>query len=140
MLVATLNRPTVRALAYARATRPSTLEAVTVQLEPEATAELRERWDEARIPVPLTVLDAPFRDITEPVLEHVRAVRRASPREVVVVYLPEYVTPHVWHRLLHNGSARHLLARLRLVPGVVVSSVPYQLGSEDLAPREEIDG
>lgn len=137
VLVSTLNQPTARALAYARATRPSTLEAVTVQLDAAETLALRERWDEARVPVPLTVLDAPFRDVTEPVLAHVRSVRLASPREIVVVYLPEYVVQGTWQRLLHNGSARRLLARLRLVDGVVVSTVPFRLGTGAVTTKED---
>ncbi|MGC5616260.1 APC family permease [Georgenia sp. Z1491] len=138
VLVSTLNQPTARALAYARATRPSSLEAVTVLLDEDSTDELRRRWDEVRVPVPLTVLDAPFRDVTEPVLEHVRAVRRASPREIVVVYIPEYVAARVWYRLLHNGSARRLLDRLRLVPGVVVATVPFQLARADEVGGQEV--
>ena len=40
VLVSKLHRPTLRALAYARAARPCSLEAVTVDVDPEATAAL----------------------------------------------------------------------------------------------------
>jgi amino acid transporter len=137
--VARLDQPTVRAIAYARATRPSTLECVAVELDTAESARLRAQWRAAAVPVPLTLLDAPEGDMLQPLLEHVAAVRRSSPREVVVVYLPEYVVRHPWQRILHNASARRLQARLRQVPGVVVSSVPFQLATADVAHAKDHD-
>lgn len=129
VLLSRLHKPTMRALAYARATRPSVLEAVTVAVDPEDVAELRKQWDALDIPVPLTVLDSPFREITRPVLGYVKSIRRESPRDLVVVYIPEYVVGHWWEQLLHNQSALRLKTRLLFSPGVVVASVPWQLQS-----------
>jgi len=74
-------------------------------------------------------LNSPFREITRPVLSYVRSVRRQSPRDLVVVYIPEYVVGHWWEQFLHNQSAIRLKSRLLFTPGVVVSSVPWQLAS-----------
>lgn len=126
VLVSRVHKPTMRALAYARATRPSSLEAVTVSVD-EGAARLRKEWETAAIPVPLTVLDSPYREVTRPVLEYVRSIRRESPRDLVVVFVPEYVVGHWWEQLLHNQSATRLKNRLRLTAGVVVASVPWQL-------------
>jgi hypothetical protein len=52
---------------------------------------------------------------------------------VVAVYLPEYVVGHWWEHLLHNQSALRLKARLIFLPGVMVTNVPYQLGSAEAA-------
>jgi hypothetical protein len=134
VLVSQLHRAALRAIAYARATRPSTLEAVTVQIAREETEELRAEWERAAIPVPLTVLAAPGRDITRPLLAHVRAVRRGSPRELVVVFIPEYIVTHWWQRMLHNRSAARLTRAVRRIPGVVVASVPWRLGHETADP------
>ncbi|WP_205739653.1 APC family permease [Georgenia sp. SYP-B2076] len=131
VLVSKLHQPTMRAVAYARATRPSTLEAVTVNVDPNETEALRRAWEAAEIPVPLTVLDSPFREITRPVVEHVRAVRRESPRDLVVVFVPEYVVRHWWEQVLHNQSALRLKGRLLFTPGVVMASVPFQLYDVD---------
>src|SRR5262249_7379928 len=60
--------------------------------------------------------------------------RRESPRDVVTVYIPEYVLGHWWEQILHNQSALRLKARLLLLPGVVVASVPYQLRSAASIP------
>ncbi|WP_345712844.1 APC family permease, partial [Kineococcus glutinatus] len=129
VLVSKLHKPTLRALAYARAARLTGLEAVTVAVDPRESASLQRRWDEAEIPVPLTVLDSPYREIIRPVVEHVRALRARHPRDLVIVYIPEYVVGHWWETLLHNQSALRLRARLRYTPGVMVASVPWQLSS-----------
>ena len=129
VLVSHLHRPTMRAIAYARASRPQVLEAVTVGVEPDAVAALQEEWDNLDLPVPLKVLDSPFREITRPILTYVRSIRRESPRDLVVVYIPEYVVGHWWEQLLHNQSALRLKGRLLFTPGVVVASVPWQLAS-----------
>ena len=129
VLVSKLHLPTLRALAYARATQPSHLEAVTVSVDEAETGRLRAEWDSLGIPVPLTVVASPYRDITKPVLSYVSGLRRESPRDVVTVFIPEYVLGHWWEQLLHNQSALRLKARLLAQPGVIVASVPYQLRS-----------
>jgi amino acid transporter len=129
VLVSKLHLPTLRALAYARATQPSHLEAVTVDVDEADTLRLKEEWDRAGIPVPLTVVASPYREITRPVIAYVKRLRRESPRDIVTVYIPEYVLGHWWEQLLHNQSALRLKSRLLLLPGVVVASVPYQLRS-----------
>jgi amino acid transporter len=147
VLVSKLHLPTLRALAFARATRPDVLEAVTVNVEPEETAALAREWEDRQIPVPLKVVDSPFREITRPVLEYVRRARDDAPRDVIIVFIPEYVVGHWWEQLLHNQSALRLKGRLLFTPGVMVTSVPWQLTSsravesriredEDAAERE----
>ena len=129
VLVSKLHTPTLRALAYARATRPTTLTAVTVSTDLDASDALLWDWTERDIPVPLKVLHSPYRDVTGPVLDYVKDVRRTSPRDLVAVFIPEYVVGHWWEALLHNQSALRLKARLLFQPGVMVINVPWQLGS-----------
>jgi amino acid transporter len=129
VLVSKLHLPTLRAVSYARATQPSHLEAVTVDVDEAETLRLKEDWERANIPVPLTVVASPYREITRPVVGYVKRLRRESPRDIVTVYIPEYVLGHWWEQLLHNHSALRLKSRLLLLPGVVVASVPYQLKS-----------
>ncbi|PPK98370.1 amino acid transporter [Kineococcus xinjiangensis] len=129
VLVSKLHKPTLRALAYARAARLTALEAVTVAVDPKEAAALQRQWEEAGIPVPLTVLDSPYRDIIRPVVQHVKDIRARYPRDLVTVYIPEYVLGHWWEALLHNQSALRLRTWLRYTPGVMVASVPWQLSS-----------
>jgi amino acid transporter len=135
--VAKLTEATLQALAFARATRPHTLEAVTVQIDPHETQALVEAWDERKIPVPLTIIDSPYREITQPLLDHIRDLRRASPRDVVCVFIPEYVVGRWWEHLLHNQSALRLKGRLLFQPRVMVTSVPWHLStSREVVARE----
>jgi hypothetical protein len=129
VLVSKLHAPTLRALAYARATRPNTLTALTVRTSPEATDQLMREWVDRDVPVPLTVLDSSFRDLTRPVRQHIANLRRESPRDVVSVFIPEYVAGHWWEQVLHNRSALRLKTRLLFQPGVMATSVPFRLGS-----------
>lgn len=129
VLVSKIHQPTLRALAYARATRPSTLEAVTVAVDLEDARSLQEEWEARALPVPLKVLESPFREITRPVVEYIQGLRRDSPRDLVTVFVPEYVVGKWWEQLLHNQSALRLRTRLRFTTGVVVTSVPYLLAS-----------
>ncbi|MEV0530995.1 APC family permease [Kitasatospora sp. NPDC050463] len=135
VLVSKLHKATLRAIGYAEALRPDTLEAVTVAVEKDSTDELRTLWDSYEIEVPLKVLDSPFREITKPVVQYVREYRRSSPREAVAVFIPEYVVGHWWEHLLHNQSALWLKSRLLFTPGVMVISVPWQLASAPRADR-----
>ncbi|MDX6211775.1 MAG: hypothetical protein QOF82_862, partial [Frankiales bacterium] len=134
VLVSKIHKPTLRALAYARATRPSSLIALTVQVDEDETRALQEEWERRGIPVPLVSIDSPYREITRPILAYVRDLRRESPRDVVTVYLPEYVVGRWWEHLLHNQSALRLKTRLLYTPGVMVTSVPWQLSSSSRLP------
>ncbi len=131
VLVSKLHLPTMRALAYAKATRPDTLQAITVQIDADETAGLLADWDKYDVDVPLVILESPYREVTRPVLDHLRSLRREGPRDVVTVFIPEYVLGKWWEQLLHNQSALRLKARLLFEPGVMVTSVPWQLRSSE---------
>ncbi len=139
VLVSKLHLPTLRAVSYARATRPDTLTAVTVNVDEKDTRALQADWDERDIPVPLTVIDSPYREITKPIIDHVKSLRRASPRDVVTVFIPEYVVGRWWEHLLHNQSALRLKTRLLFEPGVMVTSVPWQLHSSEMRDLARLD-
>jgi hypothetical protein len=131
LLVSKLHLPTLRGLAYAKATRPDTLEAITVNVEDTETRELVHKWEESDIKVPLKVIASPYREIIRPVIDYVKRIRRESPRTVVTVFIPEYVVGHWWEHVLHNQTALRLKGRLLFEPGVMVTSVPWQLSSSE---------
>ena len=131
VLVSKLHLPTMRALAYARATRPDELEAITVSVDDGETRQLVHKWEESDISVPLKVIASPYREITRPVLDYVKRISKESPRTVVTVFIPEYVVGHWWEQALHNQSALRLKGRLLFMPNVMVTSVPWQLNSSE---------
>ncbi|MDI9886393.1 APC family permease [Streptomyces sp. HNM0645] len=135
VLVSKVHRPTLRALAYAKLMRSDKLEALSIDVDPAETKALKEEWDRRGINIPLKILHSPYREITRPIIEYVRSLRRESPRDAVSVIIPEYVVGHWWEHLLHNQSALRLKGRLLFTPGVMVTSVPYQLQSSELAKK-----
>ncbi|MGZ4438292.1 MAG: APC family permease [Nocardioidaceae bacterium] len=135
VLVSKVHKPTMRAVAYAKAARPNVLEAVMVDTDALTTARVLEEWDERRIDVPLKVLYSPYREVIRPIVDYVRSIRDANPRGVVAVYIPEYVVGRWWEQLLHNQTALRLKGRLLFTAGVMVTSVPYQLRSATYAKQ-----
>ena len=83
--------------------------------------------------MPLKVLHSPYREVVKPIVDYATEIRRANPRAVVAVYIPEYVVGRWWEQLLHNQTALRLKGRLLFTPGVMVTSVPYQLRSSQIA-------
>jgi hypothetical protein len=139
VLVSKVHLPTLRALAYAQGTRPDTLTAVTVNVDDADTRRIQDEWEERQIPVPLTVIDSPYREITRPIIDYVKSAHRESPRDVVTVFIPEYVVGRWWENLLHNQSALRLKTRLLFEPGVMVVSVPWQLASSQRKNLRRLD-
>jgi amino acid transporter len=139
VLVSKLHMPTLRALAYAMATRPDTLTALTVNVDTADTRAIQDEWDRRGIGAKLTVVDSPYREITRPIIDYVKRQREDAPRDIVTVYIPEYVVGHWWENLLHNQSALRLKARLLFEPGVMVTSVPWQLSSSSAKNLERFD-
>ena len=138
VLVSKLHKPTMRALAYAKATRPNILEAVFVDVDGGRTNKLVDEWDTQRIDVPLKILYSPFREVIRPIVQYAVEIREANPRGVVAVYIPEYVVGRWWEQILHNQTALRLKGRLLFTPGVMVTSVPYQLrGAEHAKDRDD---
>jgi amino acid transporter len=141
VLVSKLHKPTLRALAFAKATRPNVLEGVYVASDAASTDRLLHDWEERNLGVPLKVLFSPYREVVKPIVDYASQIRKANPRGVVAVYIPEYVVGRWWEQLLHNQTALRLKGRLLFTPGVMVTSVPYQLRSSQIArEREEREG
>lgn len=138
VLVGTLDKPTLRALGVAMSARHSSVEALTVHDEDTDAATVARRWHDVDLQVPLRVVYSPYRDPVRPVLAYVRTLLARNPRDVVVVYIPEFLVRHWWESFLHNHAFRRLGARLAHMPRVIVSTVPWQLGSSDSGrgPRE----
>ena len=136
VMVNAVNKPTVKAIQFAKATHPSRLEALTVAVDPVETARFTEAWEDEDLGVPLKIVASPYRQITGPFVGYVRRIVSDNPRDIVCVYIPEFVVGHWWEQLLHNQTALVIRTRLHFMPGVMVTSVPYQIRSgRQLAAR-----
>ncbi|MBX2861902.1 MAG: APC family permease [Vampirovibrio sp.] len=126
VLVSSLNKGTIPALEYAK-TISSHVEAVHIELNPQATQRLRNAWDEWGCGIPLTILKSPYRSISEPLVDYIDEVEGRYEHNLVTIILPEFVTKKWWHNLLHNQTALLLKTLLRLKKGKVVTTVRYYL-------------
>ena len=131
--VSGVHRGTVAGLRYARALSDD-VTAVYVATDPAAAEALREKWGLWGAGVRLVVLNSPYRLLVEPLLGYVREVlKRRQPNEVLTIVVPQFVPRHRWHNVLHAQTAMFLRLALLFEPGIVVTSVPYQVGPADRA-------
>ena len=131
--VSSVHAATARAVSYALSLEASEIEAISLSTDPGEERVLAEAWIDRRMAIPLSIVDAPFRDFAEPMLEE---VRRYTGRvgTIVTVILPELVVARWWEQLLHSQSALFFKRLLLFEPGVVVTSVPFHLSQVTETP------
>ena len=127
VLVSGVHNAALQAIEYAETLRPTSLRAVSIGLDPEATEKLGNRWLRAGVPHPLEIEDSPFRDIGTSLSEYVRQFEADGVDRVVTVVIPEFVVRRRRHRVLHGQTALIVKRHLLFERGVVVASVPYHL-------------
>jgi amino acid permease-like protein len=126
VFIAAVHDASIRAINYARSLLAGETRAVYFAFEPGEIERIQAEWERAEIPIELDIVEAPFRDLTAPVLEEIRAVT-SRPGAVAVVVVPELVVKKWWHHFLHNQRPLFLKRLLLFEPNVILSSVPYQL-------------
>ncbi len=126
VLVGDVHRGTLPALEYARALSPSA-RAVYVELDPEFTRRLEERWGKWGCGMPLVVLRSPYRTVVGTFLEYLDHLQQLAPDHLITIILPEFVPARWWQHLLHNQTALLIKGALLFRRGVVVTNVPYHL-------------
>jgi amino acid transporter len=129
VFVSTVNDATIRALNYARALGSVETRAVYFDLDPDVAHTMAEEWTDAAVDIPLEIVEAPFRDLTGPMLDQVRRVTQHEDT-VCAVVIPEFLVRKWRHLLLHNQNALFVKRLLLTEPRVILSSVPYVLGGE----------
>ena len=91
--------------------------------------------------VRLVVVNSPFRLLVEPLVEYIRQLAaRRQPNEVITVVVPQFVPRRQWHNALHAQTAMTLRLALVSEPGVVITSVPYQVGENGRAELVALQG
>ena len=132
VLVNRLQKPVIKALDYAIAANHQKTVALHVALTADDGKQLQKEWAQHRIPVPLVIVDSPYRTYAQPVEHFIREYREKHGPSVVTVYLPQYIVGHWWESLLHNRRARRLANQLMLIHGVTITLVPWLLDSSEL--------
>jgi amino acid transporter len=132
VLVSRVQKPVLKALDYAIAARHQSIEAVHVAIDDAAADRLDLEWASQNIKVPLHILESPYRDISAPLIQYLKARRKKYGAEVITIYTPQFIVGHWWENLLHNHKARRIRHKLMLMHGVVIALVPWLLDSSDL--------
>jgi hypothetical protein len=122
VLVSGGHAASLRAVHYARTLGITDTKAVFFAFDASETARIQREWNGD---LPLEVVEAPYRDLGDPLMRYLRDLT-AEPGTVVSVVMPELVV-HGWRRLLHNQRALYVKRLLLFEPNVILSSVPYQL-------------
>ncbi len=132
VLIGHLQKPAAKAIDYALAARHDTTIALHVGVSAETSAQLQADWELHRVPVPLVIIESPFRQYAAPVAQFITQYREKHGAAVVTVYLPQYIVGHWWESLLHNRRARRIAQQLMMVHGVSITLVPWLLDSSEL--------
>ena len=126
VLVGDLHRGVLRALRYAQSLSPAA-KAVYIEIDPERTRRLEERWTRWGMGLPLIVLNSPYRSLLGPLVDYIDQLHARDPDRIVTIILPEFVPARWWQQILHNQTALLIKGALLFRRNVVVTDVPYLL-------------
>ncbi|HEX2480836.1 MAG TPA: APC family permease [Methylomirabilota bacterium] len=126
VLVGDVHRGVLRAVRYARALSTDA-RGVYVEITPEQTRRVEERWARFGAGMPLVVLRSPYRSVAGPLLEYLDHLQRQVSDQLVTIILPEFIPARWWQHLLHNQTALLIKGALLFRKGVIVTNVPYHL-------------
>ncbi len=127
VLVGSVHRGVLEALAYAKSLRPNKLLALSVVSDEEEQAKIEAAWEQYQMDIPLEILYSPYRELARPVLRYVDELDAQRDNDIVTIVIPEFVVGSWWGQLLHNQSALFLKGRLLFRKNTVVTSVPYHV-------------
>jgi hypothetical protein len=137
VFVSGVNDLTIRAVNYARSLDATVTRAIYFDLDPEAANRLEAAWFDLGLEIPLDIVEAPFRDLTGPMLEEVRRYS-ADPGTVVNVIVPEVIVSHWWQLPLHNQNALFIKRLFLYEDRVVLTSVPMLVSGTPTRATETV--
>jgi len=137
VFISVVNDLTIRAVNFARSLDATITRAIYFDLDPEAAHRLEAAWFDARFEIPLDIVEAPFRDLTGPMLEEVRRYSD-DPGTVVNVIVPEVIVSHWWQLPLHNQNALFIKRLFLYEDRVVLTSVPMLVRGTPTRPAETV--
>ncbi|MFM7013861.1 MAG: APC family permease [Actinomycetota bacterium] len=145
VLMDKLNKPQLKALDYALSSRHTKLEAVHIAIDEAAAKDFAKQWKkyQKELGLPLRIIESPYREFTQPLIEFLRDHRSKHKDERISVYLPKLVVGHWWEHIFHNHRASRLRKQLMYLRGVMVTLVPWRLESaeyRDIFTRNPLPG
>ncbi len=138
VLVKNIDRRLIRALQYARTLRADEVEALFIDSTGgDMVDEMKRQWSEAGFGIKLTVIESPYREVIQPVLDYVRAFPRPTPDDIVTVIIPEYAPMNAADAMLHDQTSFWIKQQLFGEEGVVAVDVPYHPSFDEIRKQRE---
>src|SRR5580765_1143977 len=125
VLVSEVHASSLRAVNYARTLKLADTTAVFFAFDAEEAKRVEEDWHREALGLPLEILEAPFRDLGDPLRAYLRELT-ADPDTAVSVVMPELVFSGA-RKLLHNQRALYIKRLLLCEPRVFLCRGPYPL-------------
>jgi hypothetical protein len=125
ILVDTLNKSFLKSLNYSRRLSKNII-AFHVSTDEDSAKELRKKWEDYNVGVPLVIEYSPYRDVINPLLNFIKQEEgHTKSGETVTVVLSQFVITKWWHNLLHNQTSIFIRNKLYKERNVSVITVPY---------------
>ncbi len=122
-----VHRGSLAALRYASVLSDD-ITAVFININPEETQKIQEKWDHWGNGVRLVILESPYRQLLEPLLEYIGEVAaHTQPNETLTIVVPQFIPKSRLHSLLHSNTAFFLRLALLNKPNIVITDVPYRV-------------
>lgn len=128
--VAKIHKGTLSAIEFATSLSKNVV-AVMVNIDTHETTKVRLAWQAMKIPVPLIILDSPYRSIINPLLDFIDEIDQKNPNGMpAIVITPSFVPTRWWERFLHNQTItllKNSLIMQRKYEHRIIVDVPYHI-------------
>ncbi len=91
VLVGSVHRGVMEALAYAKSLAPNHLVAMSIVSDDEEQERIEKVWAERHIDVPLEIVHSPYRELSRPVMRFIDELDARYENDIVTVVIPEFV-------------------------------------------------
>ncbi len=137
VLIHNMNRASLKTLDYALDVS-SDVTALHISTTPHHTEKLQQQWAERGIDIPLTVIQAPYREIITPLEDYIR-VREAllQKHEMVTVVLTKFVGSGWRDPIYHNQTTFFIERTLGKHRNVATVLVPYLYSTKGRSRGEQ---
>ena len=116
---------TIAALRYAK-TLSNDITAVHVSTDPRETELVVTKWGEWGDGYRLVVLNSPYREFMEPLLDYIRQFTTSqNSNDVITIIVPQFIPSHWWENFLHTRTAEALRKALLQQKNIIITEVPY---------------
>jgi amino acid transporter len=130
ILIDNVHNETIRMVNFAKSLGHP-WKAVHIGIHPDRVNDTLEKWNRRIGEGELVIVPSPFRQLTEPIRDYIRKVQDETPETFVHIIMGHLVMNSFWEQALHQNSAFIFNLALGQMENVVVTTVPYQIHSDD---------